>query len=300
MLTPRTTVAGAKAAAPTLVVTSRDCWMSGWCAPRVSAFADGHVGGSAVGSQVVRVGAALVGAVLVVTGCTSGEGSERRAPPLPSASVSASSGAGIPVEASPSPEPSGQSVAGAEVPPEVAATLTDEELAAAGEAAAAYRNAELESHRYVRLAIEQAAERGGVPVQTPELREMLAAVVVGPEFSFITQNPQAVQSTWPTIASLQGGPEVLRVQVADAELYGEPTAIDMTDGITGVVTLRSCVDVSGIRAFDAESARLDVDDPPVRILTWEAVMWKLSHPLTGVEGWYLADMTGEEGTSCQL
>jgi hypothetical protein len=126
-------------------------------------------------------------------------------------------------------------------------------------------------------------------------------VVVGPEYGYVTGEPQRTLDARPTIAEQVGLPEVQRVRMEGVEVYDEPRVIDGLEGVTGVAQLRSCVDVTAIQAFDVQGTRLDLEDGTgTQVLTLDLGLWRLPHPLTGVEGWYLATKTGTRAAACAL
>jgi hypothetical protein len=171
---------------------------------------------------------------------------------------------------------------------------------AAAEAEAAYRAARVERRRFNALAIRQAVARGGVYVLTPDLDAIIQAVLVGRMYQGIAQEPQITLDTWPGVVDEIGSPVVGEVVVDDVEVYDTPRTVEGRDGVTGLVRLRGCVDVTSVRPVDADGRPLTPDPTGPRIQVDTVTVSRQPSPFTGQVGWYVADSSNTEESTCPL
>ncbi|MGF1662560.1 MAG: hypothetical protein ACFCVG_08820 [Kineosporiaceae bacterium] len=201
----------------------------------------------------------------------------------------------------PSPAPAASSVDRSATPAtDATAEATTPEEQAAAEAVAAYREARTERSRFNGLAVREAAARGGVYVLTPELDAIIQAVLVGRMYEGISREPQITLDTWPGVVDEIGAPEVGTVVVEEVELFDAPTTVEGREGVTGLVTVLACVDVTSIRPVDAGGAPLTPDPTAPRIQIDTTTVSRQPSPFTGQLGWYVSDSSAVEEATCPL
>lgn len=179
------------------------------------------------------------------------------------------------------------------------AASSPEEQAAA-DAEAAYRLAQAETNRHTATGVREAAQRGGEYVRTPDLDAILTPVLTDAEFQSAVEFPAVLLDELPGMVDSAGAPEVLDVEVDSVELYDQPRTVDGRQEVTGIAVLRSCVDVTSIRALGADGQPLDPDPTAPRIQTETVTVSRQPQSQTGQVGWYVAEVTNTEGPRCEL
>jgi hypothetical protein len=179
-------------------------------------------------------------------------------------------------------------------------TAWSPEEQAAADAEAAYRQSQAETNRHTATAVREAAQRGGEYVRTPDLDAILTPVLTDGEFQSAVEFPAVLLAELPGMVDSAGIPEVLDVEIDSVELYDEPRTVDGREAVTGIVVLRSCVDVTSIRPLGADGQPLDPDPTAPRIQTETVTVSRQPQSQTGQVGWYVAEVTNTEGPRCEL